>query len=381
MDSPSDLPPVALSGATSMPLPSAQEEAEGITVAFFENAIPALVEAELIRLYASIFSSLEKFRIDAALDNVSTYVVRDKGAIVTVFLFRRERRQVAVLNEFIKLDEPEANRFARHVFTAYPEVGVIRFGPVRTAIRTLAFPHRRVNCNEDIVLSLPARAEDYLASLGRSTRQNINHYRNRIKRDFPSFAYTVQEGEQIDERQFDDIIRFSRVRIESKDKTHGFGEKEAARLLRLARTTGMLGVASIDGQPCAGAILYRVGDNFFLYVIAHDPRYNDYGMGTLCCYLTICECIARGGKEYHFLWGREEYKYRLMGVQQDFDTLTLYRSPLQLVLHARDVAKAAFKGYKRQASLWLLAPARRNSRLTQAAIKAVRALRRRRRAR
>jgi hypothetical protein len=54
----------------------------------------------------------------------------------------------------------------------------------------------------------------------------------------------------------------------------------------------------------------------------------------LCCYLGICECISRGGNEYHFLWGQYEYKYRLLGAQRDFARLTIYRSPFQKFLQS-----------------------------------------------
>lgn len=99
----------------------------------------------------------------------------------------------------------------------------------------------------------------------------------------------------------------------------------------------MLSLLRLDGRICAGTINFRAGDNYFLEVIAHDPAYNDYRLGTLCCYLTICECIAREGKEYHFLWGAHDYKFRLLGVQRELDHLTIYRSRRHALLYPRTV--------------------------------------------
>lgn len=347
-----------------------------ISVVCHEHEVPSFVEKDLVRLYGNIFSTLAKFRVYGSAEQASTYVVRRGDEVITVFLFHRTGRRVSVLNEFIDADRDDLTRFADYIFARYREVSTISFSLVQAGFRALAYPHQRINCNEDIVLTLPESVEAYRAMLGRSTRQNINYYRNRLKREHPSFAYEIQEKEAIDDTQFRQLMALSRARMASKDKAHGFGERETALLISLAKVTGMIGIVKIDDRICAGAICYRAGDNFFLYVITHDSAFNDYGLGTYCCYLTICECIARGGAEFHFLWGREEYKYRLLGEQRDFDSLTIYRSRAHLLRDGRAVAKTALKSWTRQAMLWLLSPERRNSPLTQAAIKMVRTMRR-----
>jgi hypothetical protein len=56
-----------------------------------------------------------------------------------------------------------------------------------------------------------------------------------------------------------------------------------------------------------------------MHVIAHEPAFNDYSSGILCYYHTICEGIVRGGKRFHLLSGRYEYKYRLLGATVEID--------------------------------------------------------------
>jgi hypothetical protein len=351
-------------------------EATTVSISWFYNDIPAFVEAELLRLYQNPFSTLAKFRTYDSLDKASTYVVRKRGEIVSVFLFRHEGRRVKVLNEFLKTGEEELNRFAHHIFSTFKSIDAIDFGPTHTTPAKLAFPCHRVDCNEDIVVSLPGRTEDYLASLGRSTRQNINHYEKKLKREFPTLSTVVHENENINEHQFRSVIKLNRERMASKSKSHGCDEQEERRLYTLAKTAGLLMVLSIDGKICAGAICCRAGSNFFLYVIAHDSDFNQFGLGTYCCYRVISECISRGGKEFHFLWGREQYKYRFLGIQQDFDLLTIYRSRTKAVLYAREIAISEAKAQVRQAKLWLLAPERRDSMILRLAIRFMRAARR-----
>jgi len=351
-------------------------ESAAVSISWFYNDIPPFVEAELLRLYQNPFSTLAKFRTYNLLDKVSTYVVRKHGKIVTIFLFRHDGQQVKVLNEFLKTDEEELNRFARHIFSTFKSVDAINFGPTHTEFTKLAFPCHRIDFNEDIVTSLPGCTEEYQAGLGRSTRQNINHTEKKLKRQFPTLSTIVQENEDIDEHQFRSVIKLNQERMASKSKVHGIDEQEVQRLYTLAKTAGLLLVLSIDGKICAGAICCRAGPNFFLYVIAHDSGFDALGLGTYCCYCVICECISRDGKEFHFLWGREQYKYRFLGVQQDFGLLTIYRSRMKSILDARKIVVAEAKAQIRQVKLWLLAPERRERAILQLAVRFIRAMRR-----
>jgi hypothetical protein len=363
------------SAFASSPLEVSQSDSADIVISCFENDIPSFVEIELNFLYQNIFCSLAKFKIDGPVADVSTYVARKRGEPIAIFLFRHDGNSVSVLNEFMNADGEEINRFANHIFASFQSVVTISLKLVQTDVRKLALPYQRSNASEDIVVSLPGSMKEYLASLGKSTRQNINYYQNRLKRNFPSLSFNVYEKDRIDEQQFLDIMNLSRSRISGKGKAHGFGDQETKLLIKLAKISGLIGVLTIGGRVCAGTIYYRVGADYYLYVIAHDPAYNDYGLGTFCCYLTICECIQQGGKQFHFLWGREEYKYRLGGVQQDFDSLVIYRSRAHFLMHAHTMLKTAFRSGMRHAKLWLLAPARRKSFAVRLAITSVRAMR------
>lgn len=150
------------------------------------------------------------------------------------------------------------------------------------------------------------------------------------------------------------MVELNRARMIGKSRVSYIDHEETERIIKLVRSRGLVCLMTIDGRICAGVINYRVGENYFLKVIARDPAYNDYRLGMLCCYLGIRECIEKGGKEYHFLWGRYEYKYRLLGIQRDLDHLPIYRSRTQFVLNARRAARIAFNGYAHMANAWLL---------------------------
>lgn len=334
---------------------------DSLSISCYRNAIPAFIEPELIRLYGSIFSTLEHFRVYGGLEHANTCVVRDGGEIVSVMLFRIEHRAVHVLNEVIRLDEREITRFANYIFATFPQVRVISFNAVELKTGRLPFICQRFNCSEDIALALPSTPEAYLAQLGKATRKNIKHHLSRLRRQFPTLRFDARCNDEIDADELRAIVALNRARMAEKHKISYLDNEESTRLLRLVRSGGLATVMTIDGRVCAGAVCSRVGDNYFSYVNAHDPAYDTYRLGTLCCYLTICECIVRGGREFHLLWGRAPYKYLLAGVQRNLDHLDIYRSPVALLLGADHVLKNAAQSVLRQTRFWLLDPKRQDS--------------------
>jgi hypothetical protein len=352
---------------------------DNVTIAYFDNEIPPFVEHEMERLYENLFSSVAMARAYGGTAGVSTYIARRSGKPVAIFLLRRERARIMVLNEQISVSAEEVERLAQYVFARFKSVGALCFSAIDVPAHRFPFPCQRAHFTNDIVLALPGSAPQYLASLGKSTRQNIKYYLNRIQRDFPTFRHSVFENGAEGEHIFGDIVRLNRARMSAKDKICGVDDDEARRLLALAQQHGLVSVVTIDGRVCAGAICYRIGANFFLRVIAHDSQFNAYGLGLLCCYLAIGECIARGGKEFHFMWGREEYKYRLLGQQRDFDSLALYRSRLRMLLDGRRVTKTAFGACRDQIKSWLLDPqnqTRAPARQVKAALELLRRIKR-----
>lgn len=338
------------------------KDAQDITIEIRDDAVPCFVEAELRRLYAHIFSSLLQFKVYGQMDGkVGTYAVRRNGEIVTLYLFRREHGMVTVLNQSIPVSDEDAGRFARHVFERYAGVGRVCFHAVlaRSGTRRLAFAQQRHNCAEDIVIALPSNADAYFASLGKNTRRNIRRYMDRLLKTFPSFRCDVAEGAAIGDEVLREIIAFNRARMAGKNKASTLDEAEANRIMRIAGECGLVSVARIDGKICAGGIAYRVGDNFFLYVIAHDPAYNGYWLGILTCYLTIRECIARGGKHFHFLWGRYDYKFALGAVLRELEHIDIYRSRAAMLRNGLAVARIAAAKRINALKLALLDGARR----------------------
>lgn len=323
-------------------------------IAVHENDVPSFVGPELDRLYGTLYSSLAYFRICTSLDGVGTYVARQDGLPTAIFLFRRDGDTLRVLNEGMRLGAQEVCRFARHMFATSAFTDVITFHAVQTDSPDIPLLHQRAFCAEDFIARLPATPQDYAARLGPATRKNLKRHRNRLERDFPSFHYRVLENGDADESQIRHIIELSRQRFGSKGRSFAIDEEEAQHIVRLVRQSGAILVATIDAQLCGGTIMYRFGKNWISKVNAHDPAFDDYRLGMLCCYLSIGKAIESGAQHFHLGNSWYEYKTALLGEFQPFDHIALYRSPGALVRHAGTAFKTACEGYTLKANRWVL---------------------------
>jgi hypothetical protein len=313
-------------------------------------------------MYASpvFFQVFNRFPNDTQL-----YIVRRGEKILMELLFSEEDGKLKVINEQIFMERVEIERFAQYIFENYPSVQTITFPAITPGHDIISPPHTAAFCTQDIVAPLPSSAREYSASLGKSTRAALKRYTNKLKRDFPSFQFEVvrpdrTNGTDIVAADIQTLLIMGKSRIEKRNQSFAINENEASCITRLCEKCGFLGLIKINNEIVAGTINYRFGDNFFLHVVSHDSRFDQYGIGTICCYLSICECIAMGGKEYHFLWGRYEYKYRLLGTQRDFVALTIYRSSLRKMIHSRLSMKPALANINYFLKDWAIHTLRRN---------------------
>ncbi|MES2932322.1 MAG: GNAT family N-acetyltransferase, partial [Pseudomonadota bacterium] len=238
--------------------------------------MPPFVARELERLYGSFFSTMTHFNASGRLEKISTYVAAKGGEISALFLFSMMRKKISVLNEVITVKPHDLLQFSNYIFSTYDAIQLISFHAIQIDRVQLKRPVQRINCLEDIVLRLPDSNDEYFMRLGKSTRKTIKGYTNKLKRDFPSFNNQVYHNEAADELDIRTIIELSRARLLMNGKVSTFDEAAIVRILHSVKVYGLVCVAKINGEICAGSISYRVGKNYFMHVSAHDLFYDDY---------------------------------------------------------------------------------------------------------
>ncbi|MGV3741395.1 MAG: GNAT family N-acetyltransferase [Burkholderiaceae bacterium] len=325
-----------------------------LAIEHYEAAIPPHMEQVLHTLYGNVFSSMPHFRVYGGLDDASTFILWKEQQAVAAFLYQTEDNQLRVLNEGMDVGEEAISAFSKFAFQKYASVDFISFNGIAHATRRLDFPFSQCHCTDDSVISLPDSPAAYLQSLGKATRKNIKQYLNRIQRDFPTFDFQIHDGRTADERFIRDIIALNRLRFERKGKISAITAEEEERILAMVRACGLVGSISIDGKFCAGSLVYQIGEHYHSWLKAHDPAYDEYRIGLIGSFLMISECIQRGGKTFHLMWGREPHKALLNSELRNFSNLTVYRDHSAALRNCGVLFRHAYQHGVRQGKLWLL---------------------------
>lgn len=321
----------------------------------FEHEIPRFVETEIERRYGSLFSTLPHFRQTGKLTaTTSAYIARKNGKVETLLLYDRSDKRVTVLNELIHLSKTEAREFIAFVFDRYASVNNIAFNAITADLGGLRYPFQRFFCAEDIVIGPLATVHEYSSSLTKNTRKSIRRHANALLRSHPSYRFPILPPEVVNKDLVRLIIGFNKARMADKEKISAYTDEECEWIIALSSTRGLVSVVTIDGKVCAGTVCCKAGHEYHMLITAHDSAYDQFGMGILCCYRTVCEYIQRGGKQVHLLWGRHAYKASLGGVPRQFDRITVYRNKVDYLRDFDKLGFAAAAGYIREARLWLM---------------------------
>jgi hypothetical protein len=325
-----------------------------LSTEYHDAAIPAHAQQALHSMYGNVYSSMPHFRVYGGLDGANTFILRKNQAPIAVFLFRVADNKAQVLNEGMPVDEMAVTQFADFVFHRHETVDLIIFRGVAHSIKSLAYPFSQCSCTDDSVISLPESTDAYLQELGKATRKNIKQYLNRLKRDFPTFDFQVHDGHSVDEQLIRKIISLNRVRFGKKGKVSDVTTEEEERIIQMIRACGIVGVISVEGKPCAGSLVYCIGEHYHSWLKAHDPAYDDYRLGLIGSFLMISECIRRGGKTFHLMWGREPHKALLNSELRTFSNLTVYRNHAAALRNCSVLFSQVYQHSVRQGKLWLL---------------------------
>jgi hypothetical protein len=324
----------------------------------YKQSIPAFVSMALDRLHGSLYASSRYLQLsDPEKTTPNTWVGYRSGEIVGVLLFRIEGKRVIVLCEVVTLDSLQIDAFAASVFSNFPSIHHIAFNAVSLSLPPTFLPAQFYPFSENYVLTLPSSTETYMAMLGKSTRQSLRGYRNRLLRDFPDFSWTAYACDELSVEQQCQLVlilqRFKRESMTARGKSAAIDATETQHLLTMAAECGLFGVAKINGRICAGAFSCRIGDSYVMLLSASDPAMSVYRLGLLTCLWSVSDCIQRGGRQCHMLWGRYQYKHQLLAEPKNLYRLIVYPSFRQMGTQPLTVLRMFFYGRYVRSVQWL----------------------------
>jgi hypothetical protein len=329
--------------------PQALSLGTDIVSEIYKQSIPAFASMALDRLHGSLYASSRYLQLsDPEQTTPNTWVGYRSGEVVGVLLFRIEGKRVIVLSEVVTLDSLQIDAFAASVFSNFPGIRHIVFNAVSLSLPPTSLPMQFYAFSENYVLTLPASDDAYMAMLGKSTRQSLRGYRNRLLRDFPDFSWTAYTCDELSVEQQRQLVlmlqRFKSESMTARGKSAVIDPTETQHFLKMAAECGLFGVAKVNGRICAGAFSCRVGDSYVMLLSASDPAMSFYRLGLLTCLWSVSDCIQRGGRQCHMLWGRYQYKHQLLAEPKSLYRLIVYPSITQMLMQPMTVLRIFFYG-------------------------------------
>lgn len=311
------------------PLPACP--GNGTHFELYEGHVPARAAAQMESLYGSLYASLPQLQL-SGLAGAGTYIEYQGSAPSAIFLYRLDGNALRVINEGMRIDAGDAERFAARMVAQSPALRSIHWHAIRMEGSPRTWPVSRFDCSEDIVLELPATEGAYLKALGKATRKSL---RQRLARA-QGLSHRVLTGPASADRSLiDSIIAFNHARLARKSRRSALDASAAGKLQLLLRARGLTGLAHIDGQLRGGTLACRIADDVYSLVNAHDPDYDGLGLGNLCRHLMILDAIRKGARRFHLLGGNYASKRACLARRITLQHVVLHRDRWQRLLDWR----------------------------------------------
>ena len=162
--------------------------------------------------------------------------------------------------------------------------------------------------------ALPRRYEDYLQEMvEKKQRHEIRRKQRRAEREAEIGLYLVGP-EHVLEAEVDDFVELQRASREDKadfmtPEMRRFFFTVAKRMLKAGYLR--LFFLTINGEKAATLFAFEYDRRFWLYNSGYDPAaYAQLSPGWVLLGYVIQYAIASGCREFDFMQGNEEYKYR-----------------------------------------------------------------------
>jgi hypothetical protein len=169
-----------------------------------------------------------------------------------------------------------------------------------------------------IYVNLPPTWDDFLGTLNSKDRHELRRKLRRLERDS---SFQVEERSQSADPAT--LERFFTLHTLSKsEKAEFMTNGMKAYFLELAARFQEkkwldLSFLRIEGKDAAALLSFVFGETEYLYNSGYDPQFGRYSPGIILNAQQIGRAIQKGLKTFNFLKGREDYKFRLGGREEE----------------------------------------------------------------
>lgn len=293
-----------------------------ISIQYF-NGLPLEYESFLIEKYDSFFTSCRYLEVFHPEEEINHVLIFENGILIEVLMFEMRGDTITCMNKLGSLEQNVVSEFTKYLFKNFPAIKKIRIISSYTSYNLSKSV--LINKNNDYILKLQPTINDYMSELGYQTRKGINNRKSRLLRDYPNVKFVVKYGVEIEKSLVAKIVQLNIDRMKFKGIIPGKDDTDKISIYNFSQYYGVAAYIEIDGKVVAGNISYIINKRMFGHVLAHDENFSKYSIAKICQIYLIQISIEKNMSTYHFLWGDNDYKKKLLGSPHSLYSYAIYR--------------------------------------------------------
>ena len=287
------------------------------------KGLPLEYEFFLIERYNSFITTCRYIEIYNPGDSINYMLVYMDNTLIELLIFGNRGNTSTCFNSLVDIDQDILKECTKNIFIEYPTIQKIKIlGSYRIYDLHRSF---LISKSNDHILNLPLTLDNYYSELGSNTRKHIKNYKVRLLKDYPQVKFVTKYRVEIEDSIIDKIIELNIDRMKYKGIVPGKDKNDAKDFYKYSQHYGCVSYIEIDGNIVAGTISTILKKRIFLQVIAHDNNFSRYNIGQLCIFNLIQTSIEKKLSTFHFLWGENEYKERLLAKPKLLYSYLIYR--------------------------------------------------------
>jgi CelD/BcsL family acetyltransferase involved in cellulose biosynthesis len=290
--------------------------------------VPDELLGELPELYSSLLSTLDWFAVNGQTPD-GVCVLDEPRHVIP---FRRSGAALFILNAAFACRGADANRICRALFRALPHIRRIQLD-ASFAPHDLEFPTIVSEGWEAMVIDLPCSIDEYVHSLGKSTRRNLRCRENLLHRTFADVTNEVVKPDTHCRELVECLAAWKIERFHKKGRITYWETKPRyfEQVAGLLERCGEAHVTCLSGRRAAIRICFRVGETQYGYEVACAPEYDEFSLGALTSYWLVRHAIESGAKRLNLMAGSTQLKVSLGARPVRTSRVLVFRSrPAQL---------------------------------------------------
>lgn len=220
---------------------------------------------------------------------------------------------------------------------------------MRKFLRENMVSHLFYNQHVSPFIELPPLLDDYLKTLG----YEIKYKKRKLLKTHPVTFELAQQGNDLDS-DFTKLISLHQRRWNKKNEPGSFDENRVnyltfhKKIIKRFNENNWLYLAFLkhNNETIASQYNFIYGGKIYCFSVGFDPAWSKHSVGSVLMLMVIEDAIQKKVKEFDFLSGEEEYKYRWTDKKRVTFDLAIFRSrkkyhQVKLEKIARQLCRAA----------------------------------------